>query len=159
MQKKVSKIALSLKNHFKKYPDIKKLLKFKKIANWGRVYSLLDAGISFDTVYVDSLITIDATGESNVTAAIANGTANDACGAGSTAAIVAVLGRVKKMFKKQTPGYHKGRKMGYFKKVMVKYLFVAYPSIESCVRNVSVPGFGNVDQFLSLCDQVRKPLS
>lgn len=151
---KVAKIGFAIKKHFKKYPDIKHALKFKKIAGWGRVYELSAAGTSFDSANSDQLVaSIDSTGECNLTMALANGTANDVCGAGSSAVIVAMLGKAKKVLKKYTPGYDKGRKLGWLKKAFVKNLFVLNPSIEACVRNVTIPGFGKFDQFLNLCDQ------
>jgi hypothetical protein len=58
-------------------------------------------------------------------------------------------GKAKKMMKKQTPGYDKGRKLGWFKKALLKYFFVKNPSLQSCMMKTTVPDFnGTLEEFV-----------
>jgi hypothetical protein len=149
VKKKVSKVAVLLQGCFDKNPSIKDKLKYKKIASWGQIYSFLAAGRSFDSESMDSVINVDAAGKCKLTDGMVAETANDKCGPGSSSLIGVFAGKAKKMMKKQTPGYDKGRKLGWFKKALLKYFFVKNPSLQSCMMKTTVPDFnGTLEEFV-----------
>jgi len=160
-KEKVSKIAYKLKSCFKANKSIKKKLKQKKIGKWGRVSELIAVGTSFNMENVDVLIAPeDSQGNCKLTRALEEGTAGEKCGNGSTAKIQVVIGYMKKVLKKKTPGFDKGNKLGWQKKVFFYNFFLANPSMEECVMNVSIPGYGTFGQFLELsADQYEKIIS
>ena len=156
---KVSRIASLLVKCFKANPDIKKKLKNEKIDSWGRVYEFLLAGVSFDSVYVDGLVNpMDTDGNCNLTNSLSSATSGDVCGTGSSPKIQGFVGNLKKVTRKNTPGYDKGRKLGWLKKAFVKNFFPTLSASEqSCVMNVTIPAFNNASfgEFMDMCDQVN----
>ena len=157
VNEKVSEIAYIIQQCFDNNKDIKKLLKNEKIDTWGRLYEFLLAGLSFDSVYVDSLIApLDTDGNCKLTNAILSATAGDVCGTGSTAQIQVFVSNLKKITRKQTPGYDKGRKLGWLKKAYVKNFFVTLTSQQqNCVKNVVIFAVkGTFGRFINLCSQV-----
>ena len=154
---KVSKIGHLLKKFFKANKEIKALLKCKKVANKFRLFQFIATGIQFDSAKMGSLMAVkDASGANNLTIALRNGTANDKCGPGSSAKINVHCNRLDKVFKKLIMGFKEnpGRKLGHCKQTSEKNLFFFNPSLEQCVRDVDIKGFGKFDQFLGMASMV-----
>lgn len=163
-EQKVAKIGHKLKKCCKKNKGICKKIKYKQIsssisktmsfADFCHVAANNDAKRSSSKMFA-----MDSEGNCNVTKSIEEGVKGDKCGPGSEQLIVKVLGKLKKRMKKDTPGDDKGRKLGWFKKGLVKMLFVQYPEYADCVRNISIQGFGSVDQALTMCSEFEKSSS
>jgi hypothetical protein len=143
-----------------KNPDIKLLIETEEIAGWGRVFEFIYAGFSFNAGgQKTTIVPVDSSGSCPLTVAIEDATANDICGAGTTAKVKTWTKWFKRIFSKNDDDWPVERKHAYIT-TLLKYLCAnnASSELSETILNANIPGFGTVQDYLTFGDLVKKKL-
>ena len=153
---KVIRCAYHLKLFFANNADIEPLIECEQITGWGRIFEFILAGFSFNADNMKLVIVpVDNIGNSALTAAIENATANDKCGNGTTAIVLTWTKWFKRICFKNDDDWPIERKHAYIAMVLRQYCANnAPPAVWQAILNAYMPGFGTVQQYLTYCDMV-----
>uniref|UniRef100_A0A914NHH5 Uncharacterized protein n=1 Tax=Meloidogyne incognita TaxID=6306 RepID=A0A914NHH5_MELIC len=153
---KVIRCAYHLKLFFTNNADIEPLIECEQITGWGRIFEFILAGFSFNADNMKLVIVpVDNIGNSALTAAIENATANDKCGNGTTAIVLTWTKWFKRICFKNDDDWPIVRKHAYIAMLLRQYCANnAPPAVWQAILNAYMPGFGTVQQYLTYCDMV-----
>ncbi|CAK5039100.1 unnamed protein product [Meloidogyne enterolobii] len=154
---KVIRSVLHLKKCFANNTDIEPLVTCETIDKWGRVFEFIIAGFSFCSDNMKLAITpVDNIGNTPLTAAIENATANDKCGNGTTAIVLTWTKWFKRVCIKNDDDWPMERKIAYHAVVLRQYCANAAPScvyLNILQAKINLVGIDlTVEDFLFLCD-------
>nr|CAD2163569.1 unnamed protein product [Meloidogyne enterolobii] len=151
---KVIRCAYHLKLFFANNADIEPLIECEQITGWGRIFEFILAGFSFNADNMKLVIVpVDNIGNSPLTAAMENATANDKCGNGTTAIVLTWTKWFKRICFKNDDDWPIERKHAYIAMVLRQYCANnASPTLWQAILNAYITGFGTVQQYLSNCD-------
>lgn len=139
-EEKIVKCGRKMRKFCSSYPSIGDKMKFVKISDFGYAYDFaFSAAIAHeddDSDSVDSLI--DNTGSTNFSLAIASGTSQNQCGAGSAATWGQFVSEHKQVNKRSIPALNRDRKRAHCHKSLKYIYFQNYPAQEACVRNITL---------------------
>ncbi|KAL7070954.1 hypothetical protein ACQ4LE_009835 [Meloidogyne hapla] len=154
---KVIRCAYHLKSFFANNTDIESLIECEQITGWGRIFEFIHAGFSFNAANLKTVILpLDGTGSSPLTVAMENATANDNCGAGTTAIVLTWTRWFKRICFKNDDDWPIERKHAFITMILTQYCAVnannASSTLWQAILNAYLPGFGTVQEYLTFCD-------
>jgi len=159
LSSKVVKSVLHLKLCFASNTDIEPVISCEKITGWGRIFEFILAGFSFNSDNMKLVIVpVDNIGNSALTAAMENATANDKCGNGTTAIVLTWTKWFKRICFKNADDWPCERKHAYIAMVLRGYCAnAAPPAVWQAILKAKISLVGidlTVEEYLALCDTV-----
>lgn len=151
---KVIKCSFHLKYFFASNTDIQSLIDCEVISGFGRIFEFIHAGFSFNAPNLKTVILpLDGTGSSPLTVAMENATANDICGAGTTAIVLTWTKWFKRICFKNDDDWPIERKHAFITMILTQYCANnAASTLWQAILNAYIPGYGTVQEYLTFCD-------